>query len=188
MWERTVDAPVATQLSLVGAEIVGGHPRMTWFSADGAGEAMKLYRRAVPNDFEFVRTLPADGTGMLTYEDLEAQAGRSYEYEIGVTSGATELRLGRVWVDVPTVTAFALRRLVAGETPGVLQFAVSLPADGPARLELVDVTGRRVTGTDVSGSGDHTVRLAAAAIRSGVYWARLSQSGKMTSTRVALVR
>jgi hypothetical protein len=187
MFERLIDAPVATQLALVGAEIVNGHPQMTWFTADGAGEQMNLYRRAVPGDWASAGTLSADGTGLVKYTDPSTIPGHSYEYHIGLMSGTTERFLGQVWVDVPLTATFAVRHLTDANS-GALQFAVTLPGAGVARLELVDVTGRRVAGADVAGAGEHTVSLDARSARPGVYWARLSQAGKMVSTRVSVVR
>lgn len=188
MFERLLDTPVATQLALVGAEIVNGHPKMTWYSADGAGEAMKLYRRAVPGTLDFVTDINADGTGQITYEDANVVPGRSYEYAIGLTSTSGTRILGNVWVDVPVAaTEFAVRSLAADH--GALNFSVSLPAAGSARLELVDITGRRVADLDLGtmSAGAHAVRMSVAA-KSGMYWARLSQAGKMATTKVALVQ
>ena len=186
MYERLVDTPVATQLALVGAEIVNGHPRMTWYSADGANETMKLYRRAVPEDWTSEGTVSSDGTGMITYEDMEAVRGRSYEYRLGVFGTSGERMMGQVWVDVPLETQFAITR-----APGkndVLAFAVSLPRAGEASLELMDVAGRRVDSMDLSAlsAGEHTVQFRVAQRKPGVYWARLKQGEHMVSTRVAL--
>lgn len=188
-WERTIALPTATQLALVGAEIVSGHPRLTWYSADGANEQMNLYRRAVPGDWALVGPIRANGTGMITYTDVDAVAGRSYEYQIGLLNGATETKLGRVWVDVPATESFAIRSLSSGSANGELKFAVTLPAAGPAQLELLDVSGRRIAGQDLGtlGVGSHTVSFASSVAKSGVYWARLSQAGHMASTRIVVV-
>jgi hypothetical protein len=190
MFDRIVDTPVATQLALVGAEIVGGHPRMTWYSADGASERMRLYRRAVPEDWVALGDIYADGTGSITYEDQDAARGRSYEYRIGILTPAGEKVLGQVWVDVPMEAGFALKRLTENPAKGVLTFSVTLTNGGPATLELVDVAGRRLSQQDLSslGAGDHTVQMDAAAYGPGVYWARLSQASRMISTRLVLMR
>ena len=212
MWERLMDTPVATQLALVGAEIVNGHPRLTWYSADGANELVNLYRRAVPEDWSSEGSLYADGTGMITYEDREAIRGHSYEYRLGVFGPAGERIMGDVWVDVPVETPFALRRAPGS---GQLAFAVSLPRAGDAKLELLDLAGRRVDSMDLllnrrcadSGTavkalyllyetmdlsalsaGEHTVQFRAAPRKPGVYWARLIQGEHMLSNRVALYR
>jgi hypothetical protein len=188
IYERQLDTPVATQLALVGAEIVDGHPRMTWYSADGAGQRMNLYRRQVPGDWALVGPIDADGTGQLTYTDLAAAAGHSYEYRIGVMVGSQEEFMGQVWVDVPAHSAFALRRSGA-DGHGPLHFTVSLPSAAPARLELVDVTGRRMAALDLANlaAGDHDVTLDASAAP-GMYFARLSQAGRFATTRVLIIR
>jgi len=190
MFERFVDVPTATNLALVGAEFVDGHPKMTWYAANGSGERMNLYRRAVPGDWSLVGDISANGTGLLTYTDVDAVAGRSYEYRIGVMIGGTEQMLGQVWVDVPVKASFGLSRLANTSSRGPLQFAVSLPSAAPATLELIDISGRRVTSMDLTslGGGDHQVKMDAASAHSGVYFARLTQSSKMLSTRVVLVR
>ena len=188
MYERLVDLPVATQLSLVGAEIVSGHPRLTWYSADGANEVMHLYRRAVPGDWERQSDLLADAAGMVTFEDVEAQAGRSYEYRLGLSSHSGERYLGQTWVDVPEAVVFALR--ANGGDGRALHFSVRLPRTGNARLELLDVAGRRVQSLDLSSLsvGEHTVSLPVGERATGIYWARLSQGDHMLSTKVAVVR
>lgn len=189
MFERLLDAPVATSLALVGAEIVDGHPRMTWFSSDGAGEQMRLYRRAVPGDLVPAGELTADGSGMIVFEDLDAIAGRSYEYAIGITHNGVERVLGNVWVDVPETAVFALRAINDAQNGSRLRFVVKVPSAIPARLELVDINGRRMADRDlgVLGAGEHTVELSSS-VRPGVYWGRLSQAGKMVTAKVAVVR
>lgn len=188
MFDRLVDTPVATQLALVGAEIVDGHPRLTWYSADGANELMKLYRRAVPENWTDEGSIYADGTGMVTYEDLKAERGRSYEYRLGIFGATGERMLGQVWVDVPEQSPFALRRGTGSDQ--VLAFAVSLPRAGDARLDLMDLAGRRVDSIDLSAlpAGDHTVQFSIAQRKPGIYWARLKQGEHMLSNRVALYR
>lgn len=188
MFERFVDAPVATQLSLVGAEIVDGHPRMTWYSADGAGERLNVYRRPEPGDWERVGEALADGTGQIVYEDFAAARGHSYEYALGLQQNGAEVRAGNVWVDVPLAASFALKS-ASTQGRGALRFVVSLPAAGPAQLELLDVSGRRVAELDLGhlGAGEHNVSLESRLAKSGVYWARLSQAGKMITAKVAVV-
>lgn len=189
MFERLLDEPVATNLALVGAEIVAGHPRMTWFSADGAGETMRLYRREVPGELVPAGDLTADGSGMIVFEDVNAVAGRSYEYAVGIRNGSTERILGNVWVDVPETAEFALRAVNGAQSGSALRFVVKVASATPARLELVDITGRRLADRDlgVLGSGEHTVEMSAS-IRPGVYWGRLSQGGKLITAKVAVVR
>jgi CSLREA domain-containing protein len=66
----------------------------------------------------------------------------------------------------------------------------TLPAAGRARVELFDVTGRRVAVRDagVLAAGEHRVDLAAGAtLAPGVYLARLSQGGSVATARVSVL-
>ena len=73
----------------------------------------------------------------------------------------------------------------------VVRLALTLPTGAPARLELVDVAGRRLASNRIVniGPGAHTMSFATpAGLRPGLYWLRLTQSGRAASTRVALLR
>ncbi len=188
MFERLVDVPVATQVSLVGTEIVDGHPRLTWFSADGANELMRVYRRAVPGPWESMGDVSADGSGMIVVEDVNTIPGRSYEYRLGLFGPHGEQLKGQTWVDVPEAAVFALRREAGSDQ--VLRFGVTLPRTGDASLELLDVAGRRLEALDLSAlaAGDHQLQFRVAQRKPGMYWARLRQGDHMLSTKVVLVR
>lgn len=72
-----------------------------------------------------------------------------------------------------------------------LVVAFALPTGGPAQLELVDVSGRRVLSREVGslGAGRHTLDLAAGGQASpGVYWLRLVQGIHQQTIRVAVTR
>jgi hypothetical protein len=66
---------------------------------------------------------------------------------------------------------------------------VVLAADQPATLDLMDAAGRRIARQDLAGlgAGEHTVSLAGTP-HSGVYWARVSQAGRMASTSFVLLQ
>jgi hypothetical protein len=94
-------------------------------------------------------------------------------------------------VDVPLAGAatLALSAIVPNPADRELWVAFTLPTPAPARIELLDVSGRRVKVRDVSGlsPGPHRVNLAEGApVPSGLYVVRLAQSGA-TVTRKAIV-
>jgi hypothetical protein len=71
-----------------------------------------------------------------------------------------------------------------------MTIAFELPSDAPARLELVDIGGRRVVSRDVGGmgTGRHAVDLAnGGRVAPGVYWIRLTQGAASQVSRVAVV-
>jgi len=71
-----------------------------------------------------------------------------------------------------------------------LHVAFALPTPAPARLELLDVGGRRVLTREVHsmGAGRHRVNLAEGrSVAPGVYWVRLTQGTNRRTTRVAVL-
>ncbi len=66
----------------------------------------------------------------------------------------------------------------------------ALPTAAPARLELVDVSGRRVVAREVGslGAGQHAVDLATGRrLPSGLYMVRLSQGSNLSAARVVVL-
>ena len=67
---------------------------------------------------------------------------------------------------------------------------VALPSAGPARLELMDVMGRRITARELGslGAGRHRVDLGAGQrLAPGVYMLRLTQGSEARGVRVTVV-
>ena len=71
---------------------------------------------------------------------------------------------------------------------GSLTVRFSLPTDAPARLDLLDVAGRRIASHEV-GAGQHTLDLGAGQhFAPGLYLVRLTQGANTRTTRVAVLR
>jgi hypothetical protein len=71
-----------------------------------------------------------------------------------------------------------------------LNVAFALASDASARLELLDMSGRRVVTQEVGvlGAGRHTVDLARGQkLAPGVYWVRLTQAANQRVTRAAVL-
>lgn len=86
--------------------------------------------------------------------------------------------------------AFAMHPLANPSFGGRLTVAFSLANSNAARLELLDVTGRRAATREVGslGPGHHQVRLGEdQALPSGIYFVRLSQGTNAIVSRVALL-
>jgi hypothetical protein len=85
---------------------------------------------------------------------------------------------------------------LAGVTPNPargdrLMVDFTLPIADPARLELIDVTGRRVTSRDIGalGAGQHVVNLAAARpLAPGIYLVKLTQGARSRVARAAVIQ
>ncbi len=71
-----------------------------------------------------------------------------------------------------------------------LRVAFDLPTDAPARLELIDASGRRVLARDVGtfGAGRHVLDLARERrVPAGIYWLRLEQGTSRAQARIAVI-
>ena len=92
---------------------------------------------------------------------------------------------------VPTAAPGLALSLRANPARDRLAVAFSLPDATPARLELFDVTGRRVEEREVGalGAGRHVVTLAGGRrLASGVYLVRLSHRARSVTVRAAVLR
>ncbi len=72
-----------------------------------------------------------------------------------------------------------------------LEVAFSLASDEPAVLELLDVSGRRLSAAEVGGlgAGPHTYALPQPpGMAPGVYWVRLRQSGRVRVAKAVVLR
>jgi len=191
MWERFIDAATPVMVSVVGSEIVDGRVRLSWNVQGGEGQTVNLYRRPVPGDWAKVRSLTADGTGAVSYEDADVAGGRSFEYAIGVTVNGKEEFSGQVWVDVPVQERVALERIAPNpSSKSGFTVTFTLPNSGPATLELVDVTGRQVSSQQVGamGAGRHEVSFGrTGSLKAGVYWVRLQQAGRLFSRKAVVL-
>ena len=123
-------------------------------------------------------------------------AGRFYKLSAvdvnGNESGFVLITPGQTTgVDGEIAVAFALDNVRPNPTNGRgLNVAFALPTGAAARLELLDVGGRRVLARDVGllGAGRHTVNLSAGRrVAPGLYWVRLTQGANQRGTRVAVI-
>jgi hypothetical protein len=76
---------------------------------------------------------------------------------------------------------------VTGET----SIAFTLPDGRPARLEALDVTGRRVWSREVGafGGGSHTLRISRVTFPApGLYFLRLTREGRSVQSRLVVIR
>lgn len=179
------DGVVAAQVSVVTAEARADEVRLRWHVS---GETRASIERSELGAAEW-RTLAqgdVDGAGYLDYVDREVRAGASYEYRLGFAGGA---RGGETSVTVP-VLELTLEGARPNPAVGSVVLAFTLPDASPARLELYDLSGRRLASRDVGtrGAGRHVERLEGGVIPPGLYWASLSQGGRTLRTRIAVVR
>src|SRR5262245_44392449 len=176
-------------VSVSSTEVEPGRVRITWYTADGNGFSAKVYRRAGEGEWTDLGPVSPDGTGKIVYEDRAVTAGTRYHYRLGVVEDGQESFLGEVMVEVPAATMLAIEAVRPTPADREMWVTFSLPLSESATLDLIDVSGRRVHEQVVSGTGRHTVNLAAGVhLAPGVYLVRLTQAGKSVVMRASVVR
>lgn len=132
-----------------------------------------------------------------TSYDAAASSGNFYKlgaFDVnGNESGFAVTQVGSpVGVDGSGGSAFALDAVRPNPARGRhLDIAFSLPTGRHALIELIDLSGRRVSEREVGGMGPgrHTLTLAAGRrLEPGLYWVRLTQGDQRRMTRVTVVQ
>jgi hypothetical protein len=183
------DGVTRTQLALSGAEAEHGRVRLTWYAGDDV--AATVYRRTPDSDWASIGSAVSAGSGSIVFEDHDVVAGARYGYRLGVVEAAGEAFFGEAWVDVPGLgLELALEGLRPNPASGDAVVSFVLPSAAAARLELLDLSGRRLMMRDLTGlpAGRHLLRLDAVRPPAGVYFLRLTQGSGSVSTRAAFLR
>jgi hypothetical protein len=139
----------------------------------------------------FASPLVPGAGGMRLHVNLWAFAGNAPtdQQEVEVVIRDVVRTGGAVAVEpVPAVGGLELAARVNPARYGV-DIQLALPADGPARVMILDVAGRRVAtllDARLSG-GPHALRWEAASAKPGVYFIRLEAGGRVLARRLVLL-
>ena len=185
------DGTVSALASLVDAAAEPGVVRLHWYSPDGSVSHAAVERAEGGDEFVVIGEVEADGAGHLRFEDHNITAGATYQYRLAVPDGASTDYLGQVTIRVPAAFSFGIEGVRPNPAEGAISVAFALETAAPARLEVVDVAGRRVLAEEVGalGPGEHVLPLEKTArLPAGIYTVRLSQSGRLVMARAAIVR
>jgi hypothetical protein len=173
--------------TLVSAEATQGGVRIDWLV--GATSLATVERSENGGAWVQVGQIVSDASGKLMFEDHNVEPGADYIYRLGFVRSGETVYAGLVSVHVPVSAALSL---APGSNPSLGLFSVSfsLPDTRPARLELYDVSGRRLLAREVGamGAGTHVLRLTETSqLAAGVYWLRLVHPERTLVARAALV-
>lgn len=185
------DGTVSALASLVDASAEPGVVRLHWYSPDGSVPSATVERAELGGEFVALGEVLADGAGHLRFEDQDVTAGTTYQYRLAVQDGAATAYLGEVTVRVPASVSFGIEGLRPNPAESEVSVVFALASAAPARLELLDVAGRRVHAQEVGmlGPGQHVLRLEkTASLPAGIYVLRLTQAGRVVVARAAIVR
>lgn len=179
------DAPTAIRISSESAVATASGVQLSWrVSSPGANATVE--RSEGDGAWAPTATVAADGSGRVSWTDSRVVSGRRYGYRLSLAGTESSVG-GEVWVEIPGAAALAVR--VRNPSAGMLVVEVLLPAQGPARLELLDVAGRRLAVRDVGrlGPGRHEVALALPA-STGLVVVRLTSAGATATAKTVRLR
>lgn len=184
------DFPTAVSVSLVQASADPGVAHLVWQVMESVSGSFTLERTTGNGVFASVATLSPNGAGRLNYEDAVPEAGR-YVYRLSFVEYGLRRTTPEVELEIPSAFVLSL----SGFTPNPIRagggaVAFTLPRTAPGALVFYDLAGRACFRRDVGslGPGRHTIPLAGAGLRSGVYWVRLTHDGRSLTTRGVMVQ
>ncbi len=189
-WAMTLTVATAGAVTLREVSAVAGGIALTW-KADGLpGFSATVQRRTAETAWADLGAVAADAEGLLRYEDRTVARGGRYGYRLAWRDGSIVRTSAEVWQDMPL-----LPLLLRGATPNPalhgLRVSFWLPDRAAAKLELLDVAGRRVTSLGVGGlgPGPHEIDLdPKGAIPPGVYLLRLTRGHDVLTNRICVLR
>lgn len=187
--QRLFDGGITPTLaSLVSAAAFADHAHIVWQLGEGRDFTVAIDRKQGEEAWREVGRASPDGLGRITFDDHQVEAGRAYAYRLRWDEGSRAITAGEVLLTIPLASDLALEAILSNPA-SELRVRFTLPRAAPARIELFDVTGRRVLVREVGGLGPgrHVITLAPTPLSSGLYLLRLSQNGRMVFARAAVV-
>jgi hypothetical protein len=184
-----VDGPVPVKLAEATADAEPGRVHIVWRGTDGAAADARVQRRDdAGSGWHELGAPVALGRDAMAFDDVTATAGASYAYRL--VRGA-EVLSQEVSVRVPLAAVFAFSGPTRNPAPArELAVAFSLAGAGVARLEVLDLAGRREYARDLAGlsPGRQTLALADARLAPGVHWLQLTEGTKSAHARVVVIK
>ncbi|OLD69965.1 MAG: hypothetical protein AUI33_08580 [Ignavibacteria bacterium 13_1_40CM_2_61_4] len=185
----TPDVSTATLASRMGVDASSERVLLRWRL--GQEGMARLERSTSGAGWLEVGQTRSDGTGNVTFEDRDIEAGGHYAYRLSVWSDGQWAIADELRVDVPSGVALSLAGLRPNPAAGrELTIHLTLASAEPASLEMLDLAGRRVLARDVGalGPGQHVVHLGdGARIRPGIYMMRLVQGREIRHARAVVL-
>jgi hypothetical protein len=191
-WGLSAPDPTMTATSQASPSLAS----ISWGVQHVTGERAAVFRRQAGTPWSSIATVENGGNGTLSYQDHAVTPGGRYGYLLAVPSQRGAVVGGEIWVDVPTSPttvppggplSFALAPVHPNPVVGRFLVSLSLIEGAPARLDLLDVAGRRRASRSFEAAGPQTVDLGGASdFAPGVYFLRLTQAGRMLTQRVVI--
>jgi hypothetical protein len=184
----SADGTVPVLAALAGVDANGERVRVTWMVSGASGAPIEVERASRDEAWRPIARVWPDALGRVSVEDRDVTAGGRYRYRLAFGDA---LRVGEVMVEVPLGAELSLRASGPNPSAGHPRIAFSLPDQGAARLQIVDVAGRTVFSRDIGslGGGRHVIVLGDEAhLAAGFYVVRLTRGERSLTRRLLVTR
>lgn len=191
-WALHWDQPTAAAASLISSHALADRVELHWHVRDAGGVEITVERRPEAGEWQERARADRSGDERVSYTDLGVEAGRTYGYRLRFRDASGTTHTEETLIAVPS--GFRLELAGAQPNPGGadgLGVAFSLARRGSARLELLDVAGRRVAARDLGGfePGRHRIMFGdSMRLEPGVYLIRLTAEGRVLTAKALVVR
>jgi hypothetical protein len=191
-WALAFEPPlVAALASLISSTATPDGVRIEWMVPDASSMHFRAERSLNGGWAPIANPVP-NGTDRVVLDDRSVPAGAHLTYRLWIRSSSGENLASQVSVDVPQGCRFALEGAHPNPASGDrLMIAFSLARAEAARLEVLDLAGRRVASQNLSGAGPgrHVIAVSPQrALDPGLYLVRLSSSSGTRAAKVAVIK
>ena len=188
-----ITADAARTITPLASQPQSGGVVVRWLAPPPLPVIAAIYRRISGGSAEPIGETEPDAQGVLSFLDVDLQPGYRYHYELAVRSSDGEIRVGAQSIDAPGAGAgpLAIERVAPNPSDGAFRIQFRRPNLSPARMDVLDVSGRRVLGVNLSEEyGTRGVLDFGSQTRldAGLYLVRLVQAGSSVSVKAVVVR
>jgi hypothetical protein len=181
------DAVTPVLASLVSATATAGHVHVEWELAGAAGTPVAIERSSGGGTWDVLANASADGANRVRFDDRAVTAGTRYGYRLAWSESGRRITAGATFIVVPAAARFALHAV--SSVGSAVELSLESPIVAEARVELFDVTGRRVAEARPRVTAAGSVRLTLGGhLSPGLYLARATQGGASARARMVVVR
>ncbi len=182
------DGVVPVQITAVRSEARDGSVRIEWYAAALDDPAPVVERDH--GGWRAVGFARGRGTGIYEFEDHDVLPASRYGYRLAYTANGERRTAGEIEVDTPGRGVLAIEPVWPNPARGAFRVSFALADAAPARLEVVDLAGRRVETRALSAtSGAGRVVLGGdRPLPAGVYLVRIVQGGRVATARAVVLR
>lgn len=189
-WQLLFDQPTAVEWADARASADAGGVDLVWVSGVIAGASVVLERGVDGAGWLERARLQADHDGRVTFRDEDVRPGSALGYRLRLQAGGNTEWSPVLLATIPVPGGLSVR-FVAESASGPARLLLTRAPNQPVRLEVFDVSGRRLHSETIDAIGSSALELplpASVATRSGLCFARCTQGEAHATTRVIVAR